>query len=977
LFPYLYNHTIVTDVNVYVDAAWGAWGNTSFRFLRNPEPWIASTVTWDSYVKGRVWNSFWPTSPVLCFISRKDPNVSVAGWTSPAWLWDDSGGSNPRNLKPVVQSWLDNPGANYGVALFDRNTYSANACIHNGLYNQALPPRMVFRLAPDFNLPTGAYPASGATNVPTVGLVLSWTGAGVFSLASHNVYFGTDFNEVNNATDANVYPGRGNQDLYTTIYPKTGSLTLDYAKTYYWRIDEVNTMFRVMKKGKVWYFTTTLGKALYPVPRTDANGIEGPLVLSWTPGAYVGPDVNGHDFYLGTSQADVNAATPGNPLSVYKGRLRDPNYVISSTLPPLTTYYWRVDEVNTTGPVTGTWRGDIWNFTSIGIGEAINPVPTDGSTVADLRTVTLSWRRGDWTMALDGHDLYFGTVYNDVCDANRMVHPGVTYVNLDVNNYDPRPLEFSTTYYWRVDEMNKVDISGEPNVWFKGAVWSFTVPAFISVENFDAYGDDTELHANWDPNFAPDCAYGFGQGGWVYDDGGGMRYTYDNTGTTYYYFSELRRDFGASGMDWSTGSASELPKALALSYRGQLDNSINPTYDRMYIGVEDTAGHQYFINNSDPDAQLNPAWQQWNIALSQFSSHGVDLLHVRYLYLGFGQHCNLYGPAGGTGTVWFEDVRLYPSRCLPDLGPVADLTGDCTVDLADAAFMFNQWLNTDSDIVISPIQQPAAPVLLYEFADGSGTNVTDSAGTYNGTLRVASGWQAGGGFDGGACLALDGTDQSIMIPPTVISDNVNTDMTISTWIKVDPANFPQSQTWVPFVRAAAISGEPNSGFDIWLPTPSAPLFPSGPAVHFRFTATPADDLAECYGLGESAFTGRWHHYAFVKKGSTGFIGIYHNGQPLCPPNTDDVNVAQIIVESITLGNFGWFAGGWAGSIDDLRIYDYGLSEAEIGYLATNGTGNLHLPLETPADMYKSTPPIINFKDLAVLAQNWMVQQYFP
>jgi hypothetical protein len=36
-----------------------------------------------------------------------------------------------------------------------------------------------------------------------------------------------------------------------------------------------------------------------------------------------------------------------------------------------------------------------------------------------------------------------------------------------------------------------------------------------------------------------------------------------------------------------------------------------------------------------------------------------------------------------------------------------------------------------------------------------------------------------------------------------------------------------------------------------------------------------------------------------------------------------------------------------------------------------------VPLETPADLYAGNPPIVNFKDLAVLADNWMAQQYFP
>jgi len=77
--------------------------------------------------------------------------------------------------------------------------------------------------------------------------VLSWSpGRGALS---HNVYLGTDFNDVNNAdiTDPNVY--KGNQDVNS--YDHNG---LNLGTTYYWRIDEVG--FLCARKGDIWSFTT-------------------------------------------------------------------------------------------------------------------------------------------------------------------------------------------------------------------------------------------------------------------------------------------------------------------------------------------------------------------------------------------------------------------------------------------------------------------------------------------------------------------------------------------------------------------------------------------------------------------------------------------------------------------------------------------------------------------------------------------------
>ncbi|MFH1616143.1 MAG: alpha-amylase family glycosyl hydrolase, partial [Planctomycetota bacterium] len=92
-------------------------------------------------------------------------------------------------------------------------------------------------------------PVNGATNVsPNVDL--SWlAGDGA---VSHDVYFGTDYNDVNDAADPNVLPGRGNQTA-TTFDPGV----LDNDTTYYWRINEVGTGGTTT--GIVWSFTTTRG----------------------------------------------------------------------------------------------------------------------------------------------------------------------------------------------------------------------------------------------------------------------------------------------------------------------------------------------------------------------------------------------------------------------------------------------------------------------------------------------------------------------------------------------------------------------------------------------------------------------------------------------------------------------------------------------------------------------------------------------
>ncbi len=90
--------------------------------------------------------------------------------------------------------------------------------------------------------------------------------------------------------------------------------------------------------------------------------------------------------------------------------------------------------------------------------------------------VVLSWTPGWFAADSNGHDVYLGIVWGDVNDANTASDPNV-YMgrqdanSYDTNDYDPCGLEYNTTYYWRIDEVNQND----GNSPWKGDVWKFTV----------------------------------------------------------------------------------------------------------------------------------------------------------------------------------------------------------------------------------------------------------------------------------------------------------------------------------------------------------------------------------------------------------------------------------------------------------------------------------------------------------------------
>ena len=71
----------------------------------------------------------------------------------------------------------------------------------------------------------------------------------------HDVYFGTDFNDVNAADRNNPLDALMNQAQDVNICNLAGSLDLN--QTYHWRIDEVNTLLNPsVFKGDVWSFST-------------------------------------------------------------------------------------------------------------------------------------------------------------------------------------------------------------------------------------------------------------------------------------------------------------------------------------------------------------------------------------------------------------------------------------------------------------------------------------------------------------------------------------------------------------------------------------------------------------------------------------------------------------------------------------------------------------------------------------------------
>ncbi len=97
-----------------------------------------------------------------------------------------------------------------------------------------------------------------------------------------------------------------------------------------------------------------------------------------------------------------------------------------------------------------------------------------------------------------------------------------------------------------------------------------------------------------------------------------------------------------SNRDWTVNGVN----TLTIWFRGDSANAAETSY----VALNGTAK----VNNDNPDAATITSWTAWNIDLQAFADQGVNLANVNSITLG------LSSVTGGTGMMYFDDIRLYP-----------------------------------------------------------------------------------------------------------------------------------------------------------------------------------------------------------------------------------------------------------------------------------------------------------------------------
>ncbi|TKJ37662.1 MAG: hypothetical protein CEE38_06210 [Planctomycetes bacterium B3_Pla] len=341
------------------------------------------------------------------------------------------------------------PGTTYYWRIDEVNEAEPNSPWKGDIWSFSIPPQTAYN--PD--------PPDGAEFVDQ-NATFTWTPG--FGAALHSVYFGTDYDDVNNAA--------GGAPMGTVTYAPG---TLESEKVYYWRIDEF--VPPITHKGKVWSFTTP-GAVGNPQPANGAADVQMIATLSWTPA----DNAASHELYFGADADTVKNATIASPEYIGPKALGAESYDPGG-LAWDNSYAWRVDEVYPDGTVKGlVWSFSTADFILVDDFESYNDVdPPDPAS----NRIFDKWKDGFGTSdngALVGNDL---PPYAE----QTIVHGGAQSLPYSFDNNNKTSEATLTLVYprdWSDQGVTKLLL------WFRGDVANAAERMYVALGDAVAYHDD-------------------------------------------------------------------------------------------------------------------------------------------------------------------------------------------------------------------------------------------------------------------------------------------------------------------------------------------------------------------------------------------------------------------------------------------------------------------------------------------------------
>jgi hypothetical protein len=407
--------------------------------------------------------------------------------------------------------------------------------------------------------------------------------------------------------------------------------------------------------------------------------------------------------------------------------------------------------------------------------------------------------------------------------------------------------------------------------------------------------------------------------------------------------------------------------------------TFNPSYPdghRLWVQLrEEVVGTDAaVVQHTDVNEMKQEYWHEWRISLSDFNDAGVDLSSLGCVSIGIGG-ARMGQSKASTGQIHVDDIRLYPSRCFPELAavPLGDITDDCIVDYCDVDLMATDWLLQDGDT-----QTENRPATLTGFPDATSHWTTDCA--------VGTG-----------AIAVDTNSRIDVTDPRL---NGIASMSMTAWVKQTISN-----EWVGIICSRETVGCGDDATEIGI-------------YGGQYGGPGADALGYDWSCGTEEWNfdagldvptdGTWTFCAIVVNPTEGTLYMRPSGGTLnWGTNTEAHAIQQNFSQSFYIGRSKIGGGGpFVGKIDDVRIYDYNLTFDDVcdlayqtadpnpwpvyhykfdettGYTAADsGSPTLvYGPVPSPANLTDPEAKLqrfLNFKDFDVFADDWLKEYMWP
>lgn len=732
---------------------------------------------------------------------------------------------------------------------------------------------------------------------------LSWT-AGKYAV-THDVYFGTSYDDVNDAS-------RDNQEnVEVSLYQSETSfspeeLTLD--QTYYWRVDEVNEDPSIFFKGTIWsfeaeptYFKETPASVTAsswasdeyePNNTINESGLEDDLHAITTEsgmwksatgdvdGAWIQYEFetlqklglllvwNANPIYenilgVGVKEAVIATSLDGETWTELDGTLTfnqgtgQNEYAANTTidLGGVTAKYVKFNIISHWADLTDNVGLSEVRFMVIPAAARL-PQPTSETTIEGIFD-ELTWRSG---RDAEQHTLYLDMNETLVTDSDSStLKATLTERSYDLSEAD---LLYGETYFWKV-----VETAGEEVA--DGTVWEFTTPEYLVIDNMESYSSDVNIFESWvdgvgdktNGSMAGHKTSPYVEQEIAFDETSqSLPFYYENKGKA--TISTATMDLG--GQNWEAGGL----QTLVLYFLGDEDN------DEATFFVE--------IDGQRIESEASlvlPIWKQMAIELNSLN---IDLTNVESFTIG------VDGDGDGDGTIYIDEIRV------------------CR----------------EVHVVEDPINPDDTGLIVYYDMEGNLDNQAGNAydGVEEGTVLYNSKDSVNDSLN--KSVIFNGTDTYIDIPDLGELMPTLSDSSFSAWVNIDE---DATGSWMRVFDFG--TGTENYLF-------LCPRTDTAGEVRAAILTQAMTDagISEIGVTSDSSLTDGWHHVACVF--ASNVLTLYVDGWSAGSVETDGLPQDLGDTTQNWLGESQWDSDDLLmGLMDEFRIYNRALSEGEIRYLA--------------------------------------------